>query len=63
LSTLTVSDIELKFLKRLLDTYFLAIDKPTGLRLEALLSDFPGVDAIMVPDGLMRKIERALEEG
>jgi hypothetical protein len=40
---LTISNIELKFLQRLLDTYFPSIDRPTGLKLEAMLSDFPGL--------------------
>jgi len=58
---LTISDIELKFLRRLLDLYFHSIDTPTGLRSEAILNEFPGADAIMIPDGLLRKIEQASE--
>jgi hypothetical protein len=60
---LTINDIELKFLKRLLDLYFHSIDTSTGLRSEAILNDFPGAEAIMVPDGLLRKVERASEGG
>jgi len=56
---LTISDIELKFLKHLLDLYFHSIDTPTGLKSEAILSEFPGAEAIMVPDGLLRKVEEA----
>jgi len=56
---LTISDIELKFLKHLLDLYFHSIDTPTGLKSEAILSEFSGADAIMVPDGLLRKVEEA----
>jgi len=56
---LTISNIELKFLKSLIDLYFRSIDTPTGLRSEALLNEFPGADAIIIPDGLLRKVEEA----
>jgi len=60
---LTISDIELRFLKCLLNLYFHSIDMTTGLKSEALLSEFPGAEAIMVPDGLLRKVEEASERG
>jgi len=59
--SLELDGLEIKFLKHLLNLYFHSIDTRTGLKSEPILNDFPGAEAIMVPDRLLRKVEKASE--
>ena len=61
--SLELDGLEIRFLKHLLDLYFRSIDMTTGLKSEAILNEFPGAEAIMVPDRLLRKVEEASEGG
>ena len=60
--TLGLTKTELKFLKHLLDLYFQTFDWKRSSPFESLVDQFPGCSIIGIPDQLLRRIEKALEE-
>jgi len=61
--TLNLTETELGFLKQLLDLYFQTFDWKRSSPFESLVDQFPGCSVITVADKLLRKAEKALEEG
>lgn len=60
--TLNLTRKELEFLKQLLDLYFRTFDWKRQSPFEDLTDRFPGCSIVSIPDQLLRKVEKALEE-